>query len=354
MTPDQALAEASAGTLRPVYLVTGEETYLSSRVVAALKRAALQGAVPGLNEDAFNATEHSVSAVLSAARTLPMMAKRRLVVVQRLEEWEPKGGSAEGEEGARSKSPDAFERLVDYAKDPPSSTVLLLVGRALDKRRKLMVTAIREGWVVSCDPLDPMDLPRFVARNAHELGGRLGEGSADLIAELAGPDLSVVADAVNRLCLYAGEETITEQMVLTNIVRLRTKSVWELVNAVGRRDVGAALSALEDVFDPTETIRLVGLLAWSTRQLLRFESGVQRGLPPNEAAQQAGAPPFKARELAQQLKSVPRGSLPSWLMILADMDRALKGGSKLPPKAILERGVIDLCRSTPAARPSRA
>lgn len=355
MTPDQAIAEARAGKLRPVYLVAGEEAYLATSVVATLRKAALAGAVPGLNEDQFNAAEQDVGKVLAAARTLPMMSKRRLVVVQHLEEWEPKSNSgADGDEPARSKGGDAFERLVDYAKAPSETTVLLLVGRALDKRRKLMTTALREGWLVACEPLPRLELPGFVSKLAASLGGRLEDGVADLIAELAGPELSLVADAVDRLCLYAGDELITDSMVLENVVRLRAKTVWELVNAVGRRDVGAALAALDDVFDPSEAIRLVGLLAWSARQLLRFEAAVQRGLSHAEAAQQAGAPPFKARELAQQIKNIPRGTFTGWLVILTDVDRALKGGSKLPAKAILERGVLDLCRTPSATRPGSA
>lgn len=355
MTPDQAILEADSGELRPVYLIAGEEPYLATAAFSRLKKAALLGAVPGLNEDQFNAAEHDVGQVLAAARTLPMMGKRRLVSVQRLEEWEPKSvATTESGEGGRSKSADAFERLLEYVKTPSPTTTLLLVGRGLDKRRKLLVTARSEGWLVNCEPLGRADLPGFVTRTAKALGGSFEEGVADLVAELAGPELGAVADAVERLCLYAGAEPITDEMVSENVVRLRTKTVWELVGAVGRRDVGAALTALEDVFDPSEGVRLIGLLAWSTRQLIRFDSAMQRGFSPSDAAQQAGAPPFKARELAQQLKNIPRGSLPSWLVTLAEMDRALKGGSKLPPKAVLERGVLDLCRSAPAHRPSHA
>lgn len=344
MTPEQALAEAQSGKLRPIYLIVGEEPYWVAQVGTALRRAALLGAVPGLNEEVLNAAERDVNAVLAAARTLPMMAKRRLVLVQRVEAWEPKGGADAGDEG-RGKGLDAFERLVEYAKGPSPSTVLLLVGGPLDKRRKLVTTARNEGWLVQCDPLARADLPGFVARTARARETQLAEGVADLIAELAGPDLGSVADAIERLSLYAGGAIVTEDMVADCVVRLRTKTVWELVNAVGRRDSAAALAAIHDVFDPSESIRLVGLLAWSARQLIRFEAALRAGSSPPEAAQRAGAPPFKARELQQQLKGVPAGALPGWLVTLADMDRALKGGSKLPPKAIMEHGVLALCRA---------
>ncbi|MFO7178031.1 MAG: DNA polymerase III subunit delta [Pseudomonadota bacterium] len=364
MTPAQVVAEAKARSLRPIYLVAGSEAHFVDEVVKAVRAAALEGAVPGLNEDVFDAAEHRVEQVLAAARTLPMMAPRRLVIVRQVERWEPKGGaqsSAESDDGAKAgdekkgekkasdekksaSSKDAFERLLEYAEAPSPTTTLLLVAGALDKRRRFVQAAMRAGYLVNADPLGRAELPGFVERLARERGNELAAGVADMVAELSGPDLGAVVDAVERLCLYAGRgQTVTEDMVAECVVRLRGASVWELTNAVARRDVAAALTALADVFDPSESVRLVALLAWSTRQLLRFESALRQGASPNEAAQRAGAPPFRARELAQQVRAVPRATLEGWLVTLADMDRALKGASRLPSRTILEKGILELC-----------
>jgi DNA polymerase-3 subunit delta len=343
VTPEQALAEAAQGELRPVYLVAGEEAFLASQVVTQLKAAACKGGVAGLNEDAFQAGEADVDRVLAAACTLPMMAKRRFVLVRGLERWEPKaGGKSEGKPSDR----DPFEKLLDYAKDPAKSTVLVLLGAGIDKRRKLYTVARSEGFLVACDTLARGDLPPWIQRRVSQRGCKISASVADLLAELTGPELSPVADAVERLCLYAGDGAeISEEAVSTCIVRLRTASVWELVAAVGRRDAGAALAALADVYDPQDRgLRLLGVLAWSTRQLLRFESAVRQGASPEQAAMRAGAPPFKARELSQQVKALPRVELERWPELLARLDLELKGVSRRPPQAILESAILTLCR----------
>jgi DNA polymerase-3 subunit delta len=348
VTPDQALAEAAQGSLRPVYVVAGEEQYLAGGVVAALKTAAMKGGVPGLNDDHFQAGEADVDQVLAAARTLPMMAKRRLVLVRGLERWEPKSGR----EGKLTEK-DPLEKLVDYAKAPSSSTVLLLLGAGLDKRRKLYTVARSDGFLVACEPLARQELPRWIETRVAERACKIGPGVADLLAELTGPELAPVADAVERLCLYVGDgNEITEDAVATCIVRLRTASVWELVGAVGRRDAGAALSALADVYDPQDRgLRLLGVLAWSTRQLLRFEAALRAGASPDQAAIRAGAPPFKARELSQQVKALPRADLERWPELLARLDLELKGGTRRPPLAVLESAILKLCRTSAAAVP---
>ena len=62
-----------------------------------------------------------------------------------------------------------------------------------------------------------------------------------------------------------------------------------------------------------------------------------------EAAAQAGVPPFRAQELARQVRTVSRRGIEAWLETLAGVDLALKGGSRRPPKSILEQAIIQAC-----------
>jgi DNA polymerase-3 subunit delta len=94
----------------------------------------------------------------------------------------------------------------------------------------------------------------------------------------------------------------------------------------------------------------LGVLAWSTRQLLRFDSALRSGASPDQAAIRAGAPPFKARELNQQLKALPRADLERWPELLARLDLELKGGTRRPPQAVLESAILKLCRTSAGAR----
>ena len=74
MTVERILRQAQAGTLRPVYLIAGEEEYLTRERVQMLRAAALAGGIAGLNEGQFTAGEVEIAHVLAQARTLPMMA----------------------------------------------------------------------------------------------------------------------------------------------------------------------------------------------------------------------------------------------------------------------------------------
>ncbi|HMJ51957.1 MAG TPA: DNA polymerase III subunit delta [Polyangiaceae bacterium] len=348
MTPDEAIAEAKQGNHRPVVLLTGEEPYEIERVLSTLRDTLLSGALAAFNEEKLVAGEVSVDRVLSAAKVAPMMAKRRLVVVRNLERWEPRAGEGQ-DDGADGSATSPLDRLAEYAASPAPTTCLVLIAAKIDGRRKLMNAGRKGGFLVMCDPLPRGALPGFVVREAGARGHAIPPEVADLLAEIAGPELASVADAIERLSLYVGpDQPITEDAIAASLVRLRQSTVWELVNAVGRRDLGPALAALDDVYDARDRgLRLIGLLAWSLRQLIKFDAATRTGASPEEAARRAGAPPFKARELAGQVRRLGTRELERWLLLLADADLELKG-SKRPPRATLESTIMRMCRAVPA------
>lgn len=333
MELDAALERARRGELLPVYLVTGAERWLQGTLVSAIRDAAMAGGLPQLNEDRFTAGEGSVDRVLAAARTVPMMAKRRFVLLRAAERWE----SGEGDE-----SP--LDRLAEYAKSPADTTCMVILADALDKRRRLAALARKEGFLVECEPLPARELPGFVARQAKARGHAIDADAAALVAELAGPELGPVVDAVERLSLHAGPgRAITEDDVAACVARIRAADTWQLVDAVRRRDLGASLRILADVYDPRDRgLPVLGTLAWSVRQIARVRAALDGGASQDEAARRAGVPPFRAREIAARARDVRAADTQRWLLVLAETDVALKG-SKRPPDAILEDMLARLC-----------
>lgn len=343
MTPAEAIAQARQGKLLPVYVVAGEERLLRDEVVAALREASLAGGVAAFNEDKFTAGEADVEAIVSAARTVPMMAPRRFVLVRGAERWD--AGESEG----------ALERLAEYAVAPIDSTCLVIVATKLDGRRKLAREARSKGIVVACDSLDARALPGWILGRFESLGHAVDRDVAELLAALVGPALSSVNDAIERLSLYVGEGApVDEGAVGACVARVRTTDTWAMVDAVGARDLGLALRTLADAYDPRDRgLPLLGALAWSIRQLARFQAAIEAGASPDEAARRAGIfQPQRARELVAKARKVSRKEVERWILLLAETDLALKS-SRRAPDAILEDMLTRLCRAeTRPARPA--
>jgi DNA polymerase-3 subunit delta len=169
---------------------------------------------------------------------------------------------------------------------------------------------------------------------------------AELISALVGPQLSTIDDAIERLSLYVGPGApIDESAVGQCVARIRSADTWALVDAVRSRDLGRALQTLADAYDPRDRgLMLLGALAWSIRQLARFQAALSSGASVDQAAQVAGV---YQRPRAQALAAAVRGFRPAeverWILVLADADLALKR-SRRSPDWILCEMLTRLCR----------
>ncbi len=349
MTPSEAVQQARKGQLLPVYVVAGEERLLRDEVVDALRTASLGGGVAAFNEDKFTAGEVDVDAVIAAARTVPMMAPRRFVLLRGAERWDDAasaGRAPSGRASAANQATSPFDRLAEYAAAPIDSTCLVIVAGKLDGRRKLALAARKQGFLVACDALDGRELPGWIAKRLTAKGHRTQEDVPELLAALVGPELSSVDDAIERLSLYAGAGGLVDEAAVgACIARVRTTDTWALVDAVGARDLGRAMRTLADAYDPRERgLPLLGALAWSVRQLARYQSAVESGASAEEAARQAGAfQPQRARELAAKSRTIRLKEVERWMLVLAETDLALKS-SRRAADAILEEMLTRLCR----------
>jgi DNA polymerase-3 subunit delta len=222
---------------------------------------------------------------------------------------------------------------------------MVLVSPKLHGQRRVVSGAKKGGYLVSCEPLSREALPRWIDAAAREKGHKIADDVADLLAEIAGPELGYVADAIERLSLYVGPgKPITEEAVAAVVTRVRQSSVWEMLDVLGKRDTAGALAILADIFDPRDGgLKLLGAVAWSVRQLVKFESALRNGADPREAAQRAGMPPFKANDAARTVRGVPPGTLGNWMRLLAETDLALKS-SRRTAQAILETMLIEMCK----------
>jgi DNA polymerase III subunit delta len=341
LSPDAAIAQAKKRALLPVYLITGEEDFLRDQVVAELRAAALGDGIAAFNEDKFTAGEAAIDKVLAAIRTVPMMASRRFVWIRGADRWDASDTGDAG--GGRREAP--LDRLADYAAAPVDSTCLVITSAKLDGRRRLSTLAKKNGFIGTCDPLDAAALLSWIERQCTMRGNPIGRDAAQLVAEIAGTDLARLGDALERLSLFAGPNApITEEAVGECVARVRTADTWALVDAVGRRNLGEALRLLADVYDSRDRgLPLLGALAWSIRQLAKFQIALEGGASTDEAASRAGIyPAFRAREVEKKARALRAKELERWLLVLAETDVALKS-SRRPPDAILEHMFTRLC-----------
>jgi DNA polymerase-3 subunit delta len=327
MSLDTLIEAARGGVFPPVAVIAGSERLLVERAIAALREAA-KAEPGGFNSDVFQGQGLQAQALVNTARMLPMMAETRFILVRHADAI-PAG---------------ELDALCAYVKKPVAETCLVFVSEKLDGRSKLAKAAQEVGAFHEALPPQLRDLPPLLQGEARSRGHTLSPEAAQALADALGADLSALDDALERLSLYVGEgKPIDVDAVEASVTHARTDSVWALVDAVGARNKRAAIASAGSLLGSQEPpLRILALVARQMRTIARMRTALKSGLKDQEAAQKAGAPPFKARDLAALARKFDDAQMRRAFATLAEADLLLKG-SKVPGPRVLEKALLALC-----------
>lgn len=303
-------------------LLTGKDLYHLDRAQRLLIEALVPAEATDFGLTVYSEQRIDVGVAVAAARSLGMFASRRVVLVRDL-------AILEGE-------PDA---ILEYSKQPPSASHLIIRAPDLDKRRKLHKALLTAGNVLTFQAAEA-DQAASLASDIQTMGGergvKLDRPSATLLAEICACDFYRIATELDKLAAWVkpGESVNTERLrqVATGAATL---SGWEVASAISRADGAAALAELDRLLQAgEEPLRMLGGLAYRARGLLQARALIEGGMAPERAIQTAriwGDPP---QSIAAGLRKIGLAQALSFPRLLLEADRALKSRS-LAARAVL-------------------
>jgi DNA polymerase III subunit delta len=317
----------TADKLEPVYLLVSAEPLLVDRAVAALRDRVVPEALRAFNLDLIDGKGATAARILGAARTVPMMAERRLVLVREI--------------GAMTAAEMAG--LIEYLDDPCPSTVLIGTAVKVDRRLKFFAAAGKKGWLHELSA--PRDLAGWVAQEAARRKVAIRPDAVRRLVEAVGADLARLALALDQLALYAGGRPIAVDDVDDLVADTRERSVFELTDAIGAADRPRALGAVAALVDQRQSpIGVVSMLARHIRQLSLYRAGSKSGMGKQELARLLAVPPFVVDKLGRQADRFPDAALDRAIAALSLTDRALKGereAQKTLGRALTDRLLLE-------------
>jgi DNA polymerase III delta subunit len=311
LTPTAVRAQIAAGSIEPLYLVTGDDETAMSAVGTALAES-VEEDLRAFNVQRFYGSDagSTVAAVLDAASTLPLLAPRRVILLLQAEraliarkaksagrDDAPADDEGDGEGGSRTGQ---LAMLKAYAARPHPHAVVALLGAGLQRTFDPLA---KQAVVVTCEA--SADVIRTLEA---EHGVRFDRDAADLLRQMAGADVARLRGDVERILLYAaGQKTISKDQVSAVINRAASSGGRKLWVEVANRRTAAALRDLElELADGAVPFMILGLL----------RTVVERTVAP--------------RDLPRALDAVLR----------TDLALKTSGGD---PRVLLERLVVELC-----------
>jgi DNA polymerase III subunit delta len=337
--PLTRLENSLAKRIPPVILVVGDAGLLVDRAVKLVEATVLpQCGIPAFNHAAFRFSEPGVSNALSVARTLPMMADLRLVVVRDLQ----------------AADATVLEAFWEYASAPVEGTVLVLAGEkfpAGKKGQKNWGTRIRNavkkvGYVV---PLSNRDVSAvaFVQQQVASAAKEISRRDAELLVELVGEDLARLSLEVDKLALFVGADRVIGSQAIHQASSLLAEAViWDLTTALANRNANAAIASLHRLLEAGDAPhRLLAMVVWQFRTVLQAIEMLRAGVSEDTVRRQTRLRWETLNVVKGLVRADADASAAVVLRDLAEANRQMnrhRAGSR----RVLESLVLELCRGS--------
>ena len=293
------LKAAEAGQVPPVVLLHGPEPFLLDEAVARVTRGLFgEGADLSLARETLDAQAAGAAGIVQAAQTLPWTGARRLVV-------------ARGVDALGSKQ---AEPLAAYIAAPNPSTALLVVAGGLLEAGHWLVRATPASAVVVVPRPSGRQLTAWLRARGRADGVDLAEDAADLLVALTGEDLARLAGELQKATLAGGASArrVSAEDVRSVVGEQRARRIFELTDAIVRRETARALQLLEALLGAGE--EAIGVVAVVTRDLRlwwELADGLRQGRSDADLLQVLRRPPLRRPPgVAQALIDRARGLSP--------------------------------------------
>ena len=300
--------------LLPIYFFHGEEPFFMDVVLKSFENDVLIEDVKAFNQTLVYGKDTTFADVLSLARQFPMMGDRQLIIVKEAQDivlTEPES-----------------KALLAYAENPVDSTILVIAYKykKVDARKAFVKTLAKNKMLFESEKIKDYHLAKWIDSEIKSIGLQSKPNIPTLLAEYLGSDLSRISNELHKLKMILKQgEILDEKVIETNIGISKEFNIFELINALGKKDEATAFK-IAHYMGKSKTHSMV----MSTMNLYNFFSNLiifqtMKGESPQNRASAMGIHPYFLKNFTEATRFYNLRNCTRVLSILREIDLKSKG-----------------------------
>ncbi len=319
-----------------LYVLHGEDEFTRSEQLSRWKVTLGDAATASLNTVAVDGRTISLAELVEVCDALPFLGSRRLVVVDGFwSRFEPQeqGRSRRKTQTLSADDQALLERLEEYLPGMPPTTRLVFVepGALNPGNPVFHLRSVDKDQVVVKEFRAPAqrNLGRWIERRMKSKGGAITPEAGRELANLVGTDLRQLDQELDKLLAHANFERPVSVDDVRNLVSAnQMTSVFDLVDAIGLRQVEPAMCSLHELLDAgAAPLYLLHMIERQFRILLQVKELGSQGAGLQEIQRELGIKhSFVVKKALHQARSFSQLRLESIFAQLADVEQAIKTG----------------------------
>lgn len=308
--------------LAPVYLVQGNEQFITEKIRKAFLSSVLEEDEASLNFGQFNMKETTVDMAIQEAESFPFFGDKRLVFIN-----DPYFLTGEQ---VKSDIDHDLNQLMDYVKNPSDFSVVVIFAsyEKLDKRKKLTKTLLKEVEVIDATPMQERELSAYVKNHCQDKGYQLDQQALSLLLSRTNFKLTAIMSELDKLMLFHTEDRqITSESIMALVTPSLESNVFSINDYVLSGNVQAAIAAFNDlVKQKEEPIKILAIMINQFRLLLQVKILRNHGYQQAEIAKVLKVHPYRVQLAVKKEQAFSKEVLSLAYRHLIDADYNIKTG----------------------------
>jgi DNA polymerase III subunit delta len=327
------------------WILHGEDEFRRAEFLTKLKQDLGDSAMLEINTTIVDGRRATLAQITHAADSVPFLGTKRLVIVEGLLSRlssSKKQEKTDAESGADDALPvaqkDLAQGLREYVQRVPESTLLIFVEsaslpagqplRALSQG-DAAVGMMREFRPFSAEKREgPTLLADWTKDRARSKGATLAPDALRLLTTHVGYDPRLMDQELEKLSVYTGEhKKVTEADVRRLVTSVREADIFEMVDALGRRESQRAIILLHQMLDEGKAaLYLLTMIVRQFRIMLEVKELFALGMSEPEIAHELRLHEFVVKKGNLQARPFTFDQLTRIYEALAATDEAIKTG----------------------------
>ncbi len=322
------LREIEHDSIKPIYLIYGEESYLHNMVVDRFKTYFAKNN-QNVNYETFSGEDLDFNRLANSLQTLPLGAMRQCIIIKQLEK-------------VKSSISQRLDDLLSHLPLGDKNLLILLFSNEKQIPKYISLEKIKQkGAITALPKLKPFQIKQWIRRKCQEGHKEITEEAIYYLQRLTENDLSQINNELEKLFCFLGNTAtrINKDEVIDDFYGLQAGNIFDFVDAVGERKTKDALSLLRKLEE--SDYHPLSLLAMINRQIrLILQTKLSSG-DLKKLEREINLPPFVIKKLIGQSQKYELNELKKAYSYLLDAEISLKSDST-PSMVVLEQLVVNI------------
>ena len=307
------------GTFAPLYIITGEESYLKEYYLRALKEKVVDPTFADFNLIEFEGKSLTHEQLSEAIDSYPAMSEKKLIVVTDFDLFKPPAGFSDVLPSLLGDLPE-YVCLVFYYD--------VLEGKP-DKRTKLYKILEKTACFAEFSHQEENELVAWLERRARALGCSIAPEDAAYMIFLCGNSMTNLAGEMEKAAAHTTTGAIKKYNIDAVCSPVLDAVVFDLTDAITAGKFDRAVALVGDLI--AQKNNEVMIFTTITRHIQRLYAAKlcaeARGGEKQLMEMIGSKSPYYARQIQNAARRVPLSWLRKAASICAQTDSALKGSA---------------------------